>query len=177
MTSGAKRLFLALWPDPAVRKRLAVTQNSLARNPRLHDAKPVRTENFHLTLHFLGDVTEASITKLEFCLANVHATPFYLTIDRWGYFPKARICWVGATTVPEALSSLLEQTAVCAAGAVENYRQPRFTPHITLFRKARHPLKIEPPDHYEWKLDRFALVASLTRPEGVEYTVLREWMF
>ena len=142
MPSGSKRLFLALWPDPATRNRLAATQKSLARNHRLRHAKPVSTENIHLTLHFLGDVAEARIAQLETCLTNVRATPFCLNIDRWGYFPKAGVCWIGATNTPDELVLLLEQTAACVANAIENYRQPRFTPHITLFRKARHPLKM-----------------------------------
>lgn len=175
MPSGAKRLFLALCPDQTTRDRLAATQEFLARNQRLRYAKPVSTENIHLTLHFLGDVAEARIVQLETCLTNVRATPFCLNIDRWGYFPKAGVCWIGATNTPDELVLLLEQTAACVANAIENYRQPRFTPHITLFRKARHPLKIEAFDAYEWNVGRFALVSSLTRPEGVEYTVLREW--
>lgn len=175
MKSGSKRLFLALWPDTSVRRQLAITQKMLARNPRLQHAKPVAVENIHLTLHFLGDVTEANETRLESCLQNVQARPFKLVIDRWGYFPRARVCWTGATNTPEALTSLLEQTTECVAGVVDNYRQPGFKPHITLFRKARHPLKIDRLDIIEWDVNRFTLVSSLTRPEGAEYTVLREW--
>lgn len=175
MPSGTQRLFLALWPDQAIRRRLAATQKLLATNPRLRYAKPVSSENIHLTLHFLGDVAEARIPHLESCLAAVSAEPFCLIIDRWGYFPKAGVCWIGATKTPEALTSLLAQTAVCITDEIECYRQSRFTPHITLFRKARHPLDIEPFEQCEWKAESFALVSSLTRPEGVEYTVLREW--
>lgn len=175
MPSESKRLFLALWPDPAIRRRLAAIQRYLTRNPRLRHAKPVSTENIHLTLHFLGDVTEARTAQLESCLAAVRAEPFSLNIDRWGYFPKARICWIGATNTPEMLTSLLQQTGDCVVNVVEDYRQTGFTPHITLFRKARHPLDIEPFETCEWKVDRFALVSSRTRPQGVEYTVLRDW--
>jgi 2'-5' RNA ligase len=175
MPSGAKRLFLALWPDQTTRSHLAAMQKSLAQNPRLRLAKAVSTNNIHLTLHFLGDVVESRIAQLESCLADVRAEAFSLNIDRWGYFPKAGIYWIGATKTPEALASLLEKTAACAATAVENYTQTRFMPHITLFRKARHPLKIDTFDAYAWRVDKFALVESLTRQEGVEYTVLREW--
>ena len=173
--SGSKRLFLALWPDPAARSRLTATQQSFAHDPGLQHAKPVSTQNIHLTLHFLGDVAEASIAQLESCLANVRAAPFSLNIDHWGYFPRPRVCWIGATQTPEALTSLLEQTAACVAGVVEGYRHRDFKAHITLFRKARHPLKIEAFDAWEWNVDRFVLVASQTRPEGAEYTVVREW--
>ena len=175
MPSASKRLFLALWPDPGTRRQLAAIQIQLARNPRLRHAKPVSTQNIHLTLHFLGDVAEADIARLESCLAQVRAAPFSLVIDRWGYFPKAGVCWIGASKTPDALTVLLEQTAVCVADVIENYRQPRFTPHLTLFRKARHPLEIKQFDVCEWSIDRFALVSSRTHPEGAEYTVLRDW--
>jgi RNA 2',3'-cyclic 3'-phosphodiesterase len=175
MVSSAKRLFLALWPDQATRNRFVAIQKSLAHNPRLRYAKPVSAENIHLTLHFLGDVAEARIAQLEACLANVTAEAFSLNIDHRGYFPKAGVCWIGATNTPDELVLLLEQSAGCVANAVENYRQSRFTPHITLFRKARHPLEIAAFEQCEWNIDRFVLVSSLTRQEGVEYTVMREW--
>jgi len=174
--SGSKRLFIALWPDPDTRSRLAAIQAQLAHNPRLRHAKPVSIRNIHLTLHFLGDVAEANIARLESCLARVSAAPFSLAIDRWGYFPKAGVFWIGASNTPDAMTCLLEYTTACAAAVVENYRPQRFTPHVTLFRKARHPLEINQPVACEWAIDRFTLVSSRTHPEGAVYTVLGDWL-
>jgi RNA 2',3'-cyclic 3'-phosphodiesterase len=175
MPIGSKRLFLALWPDQATRSRLAAVQAKLARHPRLQYAKPVSAQNFHLTLHFLGEVADDNTEHLGACIADVCAEPFTLNIDRWGYFPKAGVCWIGATNTPAALTSLIGRTAECVTGIIDDYRLPRFTPHITLFRKARHPLNIEQLDPVDWNIDHFVLVSSLTRPQGVEYVCLRDW--
>ncbi len=171
-----RRLFLALWPDDITRKKLADIQKQLGKNERLKTAKPVATGNLHITMHFLGAVTEEVHTRLEGLLCGVKAQPCTLVIDRWGYFPRAKVLWLGAGAAPGALNDLVEQTQSCIQQCVDGYAQNRFVPHITLFRKARHPMEVDDFHPIEWHIDRFALVESVTLPEGAEYTVLKEWM-
>jgi 2'-5' RNA ligase len=171
-----RRLFLALWPDDITRRKLADIQKELARNERLKTAKPVAVENLHITTHFLGAVTEEVQTGLEELLYEVKAQACTLVIDRWGYFPRAKVLWLGAGAAPEALNDLVEQTQTCIQQCVDGYEQKRFVPHITVFRKARHPMEVDDFHPIEWSIDRFALVESVTHPEGPEYTVLKEWM-
>jgi 2'-5' RNA ligase len=171
-----RRLFLALWPDDITRNKLADIQKKFADNERLKTAKPVAVENLHITAHFLGAVTEEVHTRLEALLFDVKAQPCTLSIDSWGYFPRAKVLWLGAKTAPDALNDLVEQTQTCIRQCLDGYEQKRFVPHITLYRKARHPLKVDDFHPIEWNIDRFALVESVTHQEGPEYTVLKEWM-
>ena len=171
-----RRLFLALWPDEIIRKKLADVQKKLAGNERLKTAKPVPAANLHITTHFLGAVTEEVHTRLEALLYGVKAQPCTLVIDRWGYFPRAKVLWLGAKEAPDALKDLVEQTQTCIQQCVDGYQQKRFVPHITVFRKARHPLEVDDFYPIEWNIDRFALVESVTHPEGPEYSVLKKWM-
>ncbi len=171
-----RRLFLALWPDDMTRRKLADVQKVLGSNERLKTARAVAAANLHITTHFLGAVTEDVHEQLQASLSDVAAQACTLVIDRWGYFPKAKVLWLGAQTSPEALNDLVERTQTCIQSCIEGYQQKRFVPHLTVFRQARHPLEVEPFHPIEWNIDRFALVESVTHPDGPEYTVLKEWL-
>jgi 2'-5' RNA ligase len=82
--------------------------------------------------------------------------------------------WLGGNA-PEPLIDLVAQTQSCIQTCIEAYHQKRFVPHITIFRKARHPLEVDDFDPIRWRIDRFALVESVTHPHGAEYTVLNQW--
>jgi len=170
-----RRLFLALWPDDITRTKLADVQKQLSRNKRLKSARPVDVSNIHITMHFLGAVSEDVHTRLDELMSTVNASTFTLVIDRWGYFPRAKVLWLGAAATPDALADLVEQTQMCIQQCIEAYEQKRFVPHATVFRKARHPLEVDDFHPIEWNIDRFALVESVTHPEGPEYRVLKEW--
>ncbi|MGD2160590.1 MAG: RNA 2',3'-cyclic phosphodiesterase [Gammaproteobacteria bacterium] len=171
-----KRLFLALWPDDITRTQLAAVQKQFSKNERLQKAKPVPVENLHITMHFLGAVTEEVHFTLQTLLDSVKVRACNLVIDRWGYFPRPKVLWLGAKSSPEPLTELVLRTESCIKQCIEGYEQNRFVPHITVFRKARHPVEADEFQPIDWRIDRFALVASDTRPEGAVYTVLKEWM-
>jgi 2'-5' RNA ligase len=170
-----KRLFLALWPDDITRKKLADVQKQLGKIDRLKTAKPVAVANLHITTHFLGAVTDEVHAQLQALLSEVKAQSCTLVIDHWGYFPRAKVLWLGADS-SAALNDLVEQTQSCIQQCIDGYEQKRFVPHVTLFRKARHPMEVDDFHPIEWHIDRFALVESVTHPEGPEYRVLKEWM-
>jgi 2'-5' RNA ligase len=172
----ARRLFLALWPDGITRKKLVDVQKRMCRIERLKTAKAVQEANLHITIHFLGLVADDVHAQLEDELNGVKAESSTLVIDRWGYFPRAKVVWLGAQAAPAAMNELVARTQACIQSCIEGYDQKRFVPHITVFRKARHPMEVDDFDPVEWHIDRFALVESVTHPEGPEYTVLREWM-
>jgi 2'-5' RNA ligase len=171
-----RRLFIALWPDERTRSRLAEVQRMLGATERLKKARAVPVANLHITAHFLGAVSERVREQLEALLPEVRARSCTLVIDRWGYFPRPRVVWLGAQTAPAALIDLVAQTEACIQACIERYEQNRFVPHITVFRKAPHPLEVDDFEAIEWRIDRFVLVESVTHPEGAEYRVLREWM-
>ena len=169
-----KRLFLALWPDEITRNKLVKIQKHFA-GKRQAKARPIVPENIHITLHFLGSVDEAIVEPLCVLLDEVKANAFNLDIDRWGYFPRPQVLWLGAEQIPCALSDLVESTAACVKSVLPEYRYKKFIPHATVYRRARHPGDIEPFEPVAWHIDRYVLVESITRAEGVEYRISREW--
>jgi len=110
------------------------------------DAKPVEAQNFHFTIIFLGEITEADGVRIESELSKVSFEPFPLSYSGVGAFPRpeaARIIWAG---VDEAAGRNLSDLAAKVLSAVSpaGYRPDKpFSPHLTIFRiKTGRPVDI-----------------------------------
>jgi RNA 2',3'-cyclic 3'-phosphodiesterase len=161
------RLFLALWPDDAVRDALRAARDAWAW-PR--GATPVATPRLHLTLHFLGSVPADRLPGLRAAFA-VPFAPFDLRLGR----PEL---WHGGIAVlaphavpPELLALHARLSAALEALGLEPEARA-YRPHVTMARRA-HGVALPPagPD-IAWRADRYALVAS--RP-GEGYVVLQAY--
>lgn len=167
-----RRLFFALWPAPELQLELVHrTRKAL----RAGGGRPVAPESVHLTLAFLGSLDAAAQACMEAAADAVHGQGFTLVLDAMGHFPRARVIWAGASSVPSALGDLVQTLtrALLPCGFRPETRP--FQAHLTLMRKAGrgpHPGGFEP---LAWAVSDFALVESLTLPEGAQYRVLRRW--
>lgn len=169
-----KRLFLALWPDESVRAQL----NNVLQNTDsllLSSGAPVNTENLHMTLLFLGDVSHANALNLVTALESVSLNPFTLSVNRWGHFAKPGILWLGVTEVPKELKQLYKQLQILVPKTVKGISIKDFKPHITLIRNINYLPQVIDFDEIKWKVNGFSLVESRLYPEGVVYTVLESW--
>jgi RNA 2',3'-cyclic 3'-phosphodiesterase len=163
--AAPQRLFLALWPDDAVRRQLARVRDAAVA--RLRDGTPVSLANLHATLVFLGATAPPRRQCAEWVVEAVTAAPFTLVLDTAGCFARAGVYWIGARTTPAVLTELVAdlQRALAACGCVIDPRP--YTPHVTLLRKCRapkHDTVLESP--VVWPVSRFHLVESLTLPRG-----------
>jgi len=167
LNKKTKRLFFALWPDDKIRQRISQVFISSAQYKK--DGRPFKTQNLHLTLHFLGDV---SLEKYECMLAaaeSVEFESFDLRLDYFDFFKKPRVFWMGASEVPTELLQLYnrlgEQLSIC-----EYQIEARaFTPHVTLMRKINRFDIQDKPQPVNWHVSQFALVESLPVRGGVVY--------
>lgn len=166
-----QRLFFALWPDAATRAHLAALSEKLARAA----GRRIAAESLHITLVFLGGVTGEVREQLEQMAGTVRNEGFRLRLDHCGFWPRARVVWVGAHEVPLALLCLQARLAEGARRCELSIDMRPYAPHVTLLRDAKHPPLADPATHIEWQVNDFALVESCTRAEGVRYTVLRTW--
>lgn len=135
----------------------------------------VAAESLHITLVFLGGVTGAVRQQLEQMADTVRNEGFCLRLDHCGFWPRARVVWVGAHEIPLALLRLQARLAEGARGCELNIDMRPYAPHVTLVRNAKHPPLADPATFIEWQVNDFALVESCTRAEGVCYTLLRTW--
>ncbi len=187
--ASVKRLFFALWPDEVLRQKLYALGGELLGNCSMrcstsaipgvvgdNRGRRMPAENLHQTLAFLGDANTERQICLEHEASTIQLPAFTLTLDHAGFWPRKGILWVGGAP-PEALLGLVRalQQGLTACG-LEPETRP-FQIHLTLARNVRRlrlarDRAIAP---LTWKVNRFALVASQTLPEGARYEVLRSW--
>lgn len=130
------RLFTALEIPAQIRTRLG-----LIRAP-LPGARWIDPENMHITVRFFGDMDGRTADELADALADIHATPFTVTIAGVGAFGgrDARVLWAGVTggSAHQALYRAHDRAAR-TVGLEPEGREYR--PHVTLarLRGARAP--------------------------------------
>jgi len=102
----------------------------------------VPSENIHLTLKFLGDVSLSNLDVLKELLKAEAAVqkPMVISVGRVGAFPKIRsprVIWVGVEA-PEELTALHRgiDTQTTKIGYTPDKRS--FSPHLTLGRVPRN---------------------------------------
>lgn len=175
MTQSNKRLFVALWPDDAARQQVHELRHSMKYDFGLGSVTPVDENNSHITLHFLGSVSEKDSDMLMHALDGVAGNVFDVELDRLGYFSKPKILWLGCSHPPDELIELYKHTQQAIKKCMPGYRSKKYVPHVTLFRKV---MSFPDKGHIEtipWHVDSFVLVESKTYPEGVQYRVLQQW--
>ncbi len=126
------RCFLALSLTDEVREELS--ELSL---PEGSGVRPVRGESLHLTLHFLGEQTDAAVAKLSVALQDLTVPAFKFDIRGVGSFPPrgpATVLWCGVVAPPElfALHRELGKRLQSVIGFQAESRP--YAPHITLAR-------------------------------------------
>ncbi len=168
MYEGNKRLFLALWPDTGVRRRI---KKLIPAGP----GRPVPAANLHITLVFLGNTHGTTAAQLINRIDRLHPRPFQLTLDSAGYWPRPGIVWLGMRQAPEELLSLVKSLRKCARQSGLKIETRAYRPHVTLTRKQREAVK-EDEIKIDWQVDHFVLVESVADDGGVVYRVLHEWL-
>ncbi len=168
-----QRLFFALWPDQSLRQQLK--QLLAGEAFQAVGGRTVPPENFHITLRYLGSLTELERQCAERVADNIHSDRFQLVLDQADYWRGSRVAWLGASNTPPPLLKLVKslETGLVSCGLEPESRS--YQPHLTFLRKVRPealPTTVTP---VIWQVDRFVLVHSVTLPEGVHYEVVRSW--
>ncbi len=128
---STKRLFVSLELTRSVTQRLALL------DPHLRGVRWLAQEQMHLTLSFLGDVSEHVEEELKTNINAIAWKAFFLPISGLGTFPgkgRPNILWIGVGTGHPHLFQLHKrvQEAAIHAGLDPDLRS--FHPHITLAR-------------------------------------------
>ncbi len=136
MCSTAVRLFLAINPEPGVRRALIdETQSLREAGPELNWMDESR---LHLTLKFLGEQPDAVVPPLRDAVdmvAQRHRV-FSMQIAGIGAFPnfrRARVVWVGIHREPR-LELLHHDIEVACQDLGFEVEGRSFRPHLTLAR-------------------------------------------
>jgi 2'-5' RNA ligase len=172
-----QRLFVAIQPPEPVRSALTTLIGDIAR------ARWTPPQQFHITLRFIGDVSDPSQQQIEETLEQVRVRPFFLAVEHVGRFPPRghpAVVWAGVASHPH-LHQLRQQVDDRLLTTGVPFELRPFVPHVTLARTKdaslggveqwlRHHRDFTGP---AWRVDAFHLMASDTSPEGVEHRVLK----
>lgn len=186
------RAFIAIPLPQSLLERLEQLQRQLQKQMPPGAVRWVRPEGIHLTLKFLGDTSAEKVAQIRAALLNTaHGKPaFTFTVGDLGCFPNPRsprVVWVGTQEPTGRLATL--QDAVEAAMAPFGYPPEGrgFTPHLTLGRVQQRASRDEVArigevvsttkvgTLGEVAVAHFALIRSVLKPSGAEYTVLAEF--
>lgn len=169
--AARRRVFFALWPDE--RTRLAIIRATRAA-VRHCGGRPTPRNNLHVTLAFLGPVTETDLARLR-ALEPPATAPFELVLDRLGLWPCAQVLWMAPTGVPPPLLAL-ERGLWDRLVGLGFERDPRpYLAHVTVARKAQ--AACGGADPIRWPVGGIALVESKPGPRSPRYEVLESWDF
>jgi RNA 2',3'-cyclic 3'-phosphodiesterase len=138
---GNRRLFVALEPPDAVRRRIvrAAAELRRAAGRAEADVRWVAPENLHLTLQFLGGVPEERVPVLAAALeaAAAGSRPLTLEVTGAGGFPNARrprVVWLGMAGDVPALAAMVDDLGRRLAPLGFPPEARPFSPHLTLGR-------------------------------------------
>jgi RNA 2',3'-cyclic 3'-phosphodiesterase len=127
------RLFVALDLSDSV--RVAIARFCEKLRAEFPAARWVRNEGIHMTLKFIGEVTEERVTSIEKALAGVNSNaPVEMKFRGAGFFPDARrprVFWAGieaSANLPEIVTQIESQLE--PVGIARESRE--FRPHLTL---------------------------------------------
>jgi 2'-5' RNA ligase len=173
------RAFIAIDLPERLHAALAQTQQTFRK--AAPEARWTRLEGIHLTLKFLGEVSDAQVKEVVEALGQMgRFEPFSVEVRGFGFFPQARrprVFWVGVEA-PPALAEL----AARVEGEMEKTgfrrEQRAFTPHLTLARfevpRPQPALEAALAQHEAASLGRFEaseffLFESKLSPQGAQY--------
>jgi RNA 2',3'-cyclic 3'-phosphodiesterase len=160
------RLFLALWPDEAVRPALKIWRDAWIWPA---GAAPVAADKLHVTLHFIGDQPSERLPVLMEGLA-VPFSPFRVEFGRATVWHNG-IAVLEPHCAPAELLLLQSDLGSVLLDLGITPEERTYRPHVTMARKA---IKAMPPvdgPAVAWDVTSYALVQS----SGGVYTVLKHY--
>jgi 2'-5' RNA ligase len=166
------RLFVGIEFPPELKLRLSLLETALP------GARWIDPGNLHLTLRFIGEITEDLAADVDEALAQLKARRFTLQLAGTGVFGGNRphTLWVGVERDPDLI--LLHDRIELALIRIGLAPEPRrFAPHVTMAR-LRDPV-LDMLGHFlaaharfradPLPVEHFSLVASFPTKAGSVY--------
>jgi RNA 2',3'-cyclic 3'-phosphodiesterase len=170
------RLFVAIDVPGAVKEKAAALATELQSDAIM----PVRPQNMHVTMKFMGEVDGKELPEISERLGKIRFQPFSCSVKSVGVFPDeehVRVVWAGAQS-----DGALERLADDVIAALKGYgKEEKFTAHLTIARVKKkidaRPFLAKHKDELfgEFDVSSFRLISSELGPTGSKYTVIKEF--
>jgi len=167
-----RRLFFAFWPSELVRKSVVEAVLPVVRNLRGHVIQP---HNLHITLHFIGQVSAEVKACIHEAAQTVTGESFSVNLDYFGHFSRAKILWMGPSTVPAELIRIHDQLGEALERCGYQCDKRPYSPHVTLMRKCKKISSRQQEFSILWTVNEFVLVESIQDNSGVNYQVIERY--
>lgn len=165
------RLFFALWPDEETKTEI----DNVVRQFKNENINLVKKSNLHITLEFIGEVSDQDRDQLIEKINSLQNDPFMLELVRVGWWRKPQILWLAPMQIPGELMHLVKSIKKCVRKQGLKSDQRDYKPHVTIARKVKQVKIPNHAYHIHWPVNNFVLVVSQSTENGVEYKVFREW--
>ena len=179
------RIFIAIEIPSSIKEKISDFQEELKKeHARISWVKP---DNIHITLKFLGNVTEDKIDAIgnavEIAVAQIKS--FQIEITNVGAFPnyeKPRVIWVGAQSESDLLKITAKQIDNELHQLGFELEKRSFKAHLTLGRvKGLHGIdgvinKLKQGQGFKggsFKVHEIVVMRSDLKPTGAVYTSLK----
>ncbi len=182
------RLFVAAEPCERVRASAAAAaerlRHRLASSRAAHGVRWIPAENLHLTVWFLGEVSDArSAAVIDALRPAMETAAFELHISGFGAFPPSgppKVLWMGVSGGLQELAAAHDEVgarlqpwgfapegrAFSAHLTIARVKEP---PHGAARAALRQALAYEPADAGTCRIDALTLFRSRTIPGGAVY--------
>lgn len=132
------RAFIAVEIPPKIHKEIENQTGHLRYNLNASLVRWVPTENIHLTLKFLGDISPSNVEMLARNLkAEANQHPFFeIQFKGLGVFPnpkRPRVLWIGIQAPAELAALHFGLEAALVKLGYPSEKRP-FSPHLTIGR-------------------------------------------
>jgi len=128
------RIFIALdIPDEIRARMMEYVERARLLLPEARWARP---EGLHVTLKFVGEVSDARVPEMASALSVVKATPFAVSFQDVGFFPNPkspRVFWIGVQG-GKALPQLAAMVDAALGKLGFKLEDKAYHPHLTLAR-------------------------------------------
>lgn len=166
----ARRLFIAVMADGHAREAL-IRYRKLWTWPA--GCRFTASEDLHITLCFLGDITEAEEATLRTALAQVTFRPSTCRMERAQVW-SSRV----AVVLPEPSTKLtaLHEKVMDAVDAVPlRVDRRRWRPHVTLARYVTGAVAPDEAVCVDWRVSCLSLMCSAEPGAGRRYRTIQAW--
>ncbi|MEA2089160.1 MAG: RNA 2',3'-cyclic phosphodiesterase [Thermoproteota archaeon] len=170
--------------NPSILEQISKTQNQLTQTGA--NLKLVKPRNVHVTLRFLGNVTQNMVNQIYEKMKKVSFKPFDIEIQGVGVFPKPthiRVIWIGVRKGADELVNIFNQLEPQLQSLGFKPDRKGFTPHLTIARVkgSRHKTELIKRIR-ELSDQKFGVVKgkclrlkkSVLTPKGPIYSILKE---